>query len=179
MNPLSALFSRVEALLESILSSAEDPEERIRALVADLRRRQGQGRRALGISIALEKRLLEDLHQAEDSRAAWEQTVRETMAESAAAQLLSAESVEKERRARFEEQRAATARVRAAVEEAARRTGEVAHARSVILARARSAEALQSITDTLELLQSPEVVRALGEAELSAEQKEARTPVAT
>jgi hypothetical protein len=31
----------------------------------------------------------------------------------------------------------------------------------------------------LELLQSPEVVRALGEAELSAEKKEAEAPVST
>ena len=122
MNPLSALLSRVEALLESILSSAEDPEDRIRALVADLRRRQGQGRRALGISIALEKRLLADLHQAEDDLAAWEKTARETLAEDAAARVLAARSVEQERRARFEEQKRATARVRAAVEEAARRT---------------------------------------------------------
>ena len=179
MNPLSALLARVETLLESILSSAEDPEDRIRALVADLKRRQGQGRRALGISIALEKRLLADLHQAEDDLAAWEKTARETLAEDAAARVLAARQVAQERRARFDEQNAATGRVRAAVEEAARRTGEVAHARSVILARARSAEALQSITDTLELLQSPEVVRALGEAELSAEKKEARTPAST
>ena len=179
MNPLSALFARVEAMLESILSAAEDPEDRIRVLVADLRRRQGQGRRALGISIALEKRLLADLHQAEDELAAWEKTARETLAEEAAARALGARAVAQERRARFEEQKASTARVRAAVEEAARRTGEVAHARSVILARARSAEALQSITNTLELLQSPEVVRALGEAELAAEHKESRSPVST
>ena len=173
MNTLAALLARFEALFESVLSAAEDPEDRIRVLVADLKRRQGQGRRALGISIALEKRLLADLHEAEDQLAAWEKAARETLSEESAARVLQARTLEQERRARFEEQKAATARVRAAVEESARRTGEVAHARSIILARARSAEALQSITDTLALLQSPEVVRAVGEAELSAEKKEA------
>jgi phage shock protein A len=168
------LLARLEALLDAVLSQAEDPEDRIRALVADLRRRQSQGRRALGLAIALEKRLLADLHQAEDELTAWEKTARETMAEDAATRVLSLRTQEQERRTRFDEQKAQTTRVRAAVDEAARKTGEVAHARSVLLARARSADALKSITDTLELLQSPEVARALGEAELKAEEKEAK-----
>ena len=36
--------SRIELWLESALSQAEDPEERIRALVRDLRQRQSKGR---------------------------------------------------------------------------------------------------------------------------------------
>ena len=198
MNPFAAAAQRLVTLLESILSGADDPEERIRLLVADLRRRQTEGRRALGLSLALEKRLLADLCAAEDESAAWERTAKEALAasgaapdastpaispsdtphvtaaaEEAATRLLSARAREQERRARYEEQRAAAARVRAAVVETARRTQEVAHAKSVLLARARCADALNSITDTLELLRSPQVVRALGEAELAAERKEA------
>jgi phage shock protein A len=176
VNPLTALVSRLEALLDSILSAAEDPQDRVRALVADLRRRQSLGRRALGLSIALEKRLLAQLHEAEDELAAWEKAARETLSEDAARRVLELGPAVRERRQRFEEQRAAAQRVRAAVAEAARRTGEVAHARSVLLARARSAEALASITQTLELLRSPEVARTLGEAELAAEEKEAAAP---
>ena len=224
MNPIAAAAQRLVTLLESILSSADDPEERIRLLVADLRRRQTEGRRALGLSLSLELHLLADLCAAEDESAAWERTAKVALAasgapapaaaiqsisgtsaapptsaisslaaatptttpsdtsntaaatataEEAATRLLSARAREQERRARYEEQRDAAAKVRAAVVETARRTQEVAHAKSVLLARARCADALSSITETLELLRSPQVVRALGEAELAAERKEA------
>jgi phage shock protein A len=176
VNPLRKL----EAMVDALLSSAEDPEERIRQLVTDLRRQQQRGRHALGIALSLELKLLGELCAAEDEREAWDKTTKaalesgdEARAQSSAARVLEARAKEEERRARYEEQRAAAARVRGAVQQAARRIEEVAHARSVVLARARCAEAMQSITATLEVLRSPEVVRALGEAELSAERKEA------
>ena len=86
---------RLEILLDTVLGASEDPEERIRALVADLRQRQAEGRRALGMSIALEKRLLKDLCDVEDERVAWEKVARESLeardepkAQDAAARLL-------------------------------------------------------------------------------------------
>lgn len=179
MNPLNALVRRLEALLETVLGAAEDPEEKIRELVADLRRRQAEGRRALGMALALEKRLLADLCRAEDESAGWEKVSKEALAQGdegrareAATTLLGAREREQAARARLEEQREAAAKVKAAVLEAARRTGEVAHAKTVLLARARCAEAMKSIAETLELLQSPEVKRTVGEAALHAERRE-------
>src|SRR3954466_1636724 len=71
-----SLRSRLETVLESAPSQAEDPQERIRALVRDLRERQISGRRALGLTIALEKRLLDDLVAAEDAAAAAEREAK-------------------------------------------------------------------------------------------------------
>jgi phage shock protein A len=159
-----AIKARLEALLELMLSQADDPEERIRALVDDLRRRGVEGRRALGMSIALEKRLLDDVVSAEDELSGWEKTAKEALerrdeaaATEAAARALSAKARLDERRARHADQAEAARKVRAAVLEASRRTQEVAHAKSVLLARARCAEAMQSIAESLRVIASPEV----------------------
>ncbi|MBS2023907.1 MAG: PspA/IM30 family protein [Deltaproteobacteria bacterium] len=180
-----SVVSRLEAFLESILGAAEDPAERIQHLVSDLRRRQAEGKRALGMSIALEKRLLADLCAAEDARIAWEKVSKEALeqrdeakAQDAAARLLAMQDSEKAARQRWEEQRDVAAKVKAAVQEAARRTGEVAHAKTVLLARARSAEAMKSIADALQVLESPEVKRTVTEAQLHAERREAEAKAA-
>ena len=180
------IIRRLEAALEGVLGSAEDPVERIRALVDDLRRRQAEGRRALGMSIALEKQLLRDLCGAEDECAAWTQESKaaldardEAKAQEAAARLLGAQERERAARLRWEEQRDVAAKVKVAILEAARRTGEVAHAKTVLLARARSADAMQSIADSLAVLQSPEGKRTVVEAQLNAERKEAEAARAT
>src|SRR5947209_3682828 len=159
-----SILIRLQTALDAVLSSADDPEERIRALVADLRKRQADGRRALGMALSLQLRLLDEVVQAEDELHAWEKTARTALADGdepaaaeAARRALSAKARLEERRARHQDQAEVAAKVRAAVLEAARRTEEVAHAKSVLLARARCAEAMQSIADTLRVIASPEV----------------------
>ena len=179
-----ALKARMETMLETLLSQADDPEERILALVHDLKKRQADGRRALGMALSLEKRLLDDVIEAEDEAAAWELESKDALsradqaaAEKAATKLLAAQGRLKERQVRHAEQKEVAAKVRAAVLEAARRTQEVAHAKSVLLARARCAEAMQSIAQTLAVLESPEVKRAKAKMELAVEAKEAGAKV--
>ena len=174
-----ALKGRIELLLESALAQADDPEERIRALVVDLRARQADGRRALGMAISLEKRLLDDVVETEDEVSAWEKAAKDALerrdeatAEQAAARVLSASSRLAERKQRHEEQAQVASKVRAAVLEAARRTQEVAHAKSVMLARARCAEAMQSITDSLRVVASTEVRVAQERLQAAVETKE-------
>src|SRR3954467_1793806 len=75
-----SLRSRLELWIEAALSSAEDPQERVRALVRDLRTRLSEGRRALGMTIALEKRLLDELVAAEDGALAAEEISRQALA---------------------------------------------------------------------------------------------------
>jgi phage shock protein A len=177
-----SLRDRLETVLESALSQAEDPQERIRALVRDLRERQASGRRALGMTIALEKRLLDDLVAAEDAAAGAEQQSRDALARgdepgarSAAARLLELRKREQAARQVWEEQRALADKVRRAVEEASKRTGEVAHAHTILLARAHCADATRAIADTLQLLESPEIKVALGRAQDKAEDQERAT----
>ncbi len=174
-----ALFARFQALLESLLSSADDPEERIRHLVADLRARQADGRRALGMALALELKLLDDVIEAEDELAAHERAAKEAIAAAdepraaeSAARALTAQSKLEARRALHAEQKALAGKVRAAVLEASRRTQEVAHARSVLLARARCAEAMQSIAQSLQLFASPEIKVAQERLQAAVERKE-------
>src|SRR6185436_17702956 len=107
-----SLRSRLETVLESALSQAEDPQERIRALVRDLRVRQSSGRRALGMTIALEKRLLDELVSAEDAAAAAERESREALArgdepsaQAAAQRLLDLRAREQSARQSWQEQR--------------------------------------------------------------------------
>src|SRR2546423_5101841 len=128
-----SLRKRLETLLEAALSSAEDPQERIRALVRNLRARQVAGRRALGLAIALEKRLLDDLVAAEDAASAAERGSKAALARSdengaqaAAARLIELRKREEAARLVWREQRAAVDKVRKAVAEAARPTDEVA-----------------------------------------------------
>src|SRR3954469_14453109 len=109
-----SLRNRLETMLESALSQAEDPQERIRALVRDLRERQVSGRRALGLTIALEKRLLDDLVAAEDASAAAEREAREAVArgddrsaQDAAQRLLELRLREQSARQSWQDQRAA------------------------------------------------------------------------
>lgn len=175
------LRQRLELVLESALSQAEDPQERIRALVRDLKARQVGARRALGITIALEKRLLDELNAAEDAADADEAGSREAVARGddgaaaeAAARLLASARARDEARARWEEQRGLVARVRTAVGEASRRTEVVARAHTLLLARAHCADATKAIADTLALLEAPELKVALGRAELRVERAEAR-----
>jgi phage shock protein A len=170
---------RLQTLLESALSQAEDPQERIRALVRDLRGRQTEGRRALGMTIALEKKLLDELVSAEDASRDAERASRsalargeESAAQQSAARLLELRKSEETARRAWQEQRNAADKVRRAVGEAARRTQEVAHAHTILLARAHCADAAKAIADTLQLLESPEVKVALGRAELRAEDRE-------
>jgi phage shock protein A len=174
-----ALLARLNALLESLLTSADDPEERIRHLVADLRARQADGRRALGMAIALELKLLDDVLETEDELAADERAAKDAIAAADeprasdfAARALTAKAKLDERRARHAEQKALAEKVRTAVLEASRRTQEVAHAKSVLLARARCAEAMQSIAQSLQLLASPEVRVVQERLQASVERKE-------
>jgi phage shock protein A len=177
-----SLRSRLETLLESALSQAEDPQERIRALVRDLRERQVSGRRALGLTIALEKRLLDELVAAEDACAAAEREAKEALArgeqataESAGQRLLDLRGREQDARQSWESQRATADKVRRAVSEASKRTDEVAHAHTILLARAHCADAAKAIADTLQLLESPEIKVALGRARDRVENKERAT----
>src|SRR2546423_10702484 len=147
-----SLRNRLETMLESALSQAEDPQERIRALVRDLRERQISGRRALGMTIALEKGLLDDLVAAEDAAAAAEQESKaalaradEPAAQSAAQRLLQLRMRERTTRQLWEDQRVAADKVRRAVAEASKRTDEVAHAHTILLARAHCADAAKAI----------------------------------
>jgi phage shock protein A len=179
-----SLVAKFQSLLETLLAQADDPEERIRKLVADLRRRQGEGRRALGMAIALEKRLLDDVVAAEDEVTAWESAAKEALAKSdepaaqdAAARALPAKARLDERRKRHEEQKEVAAKVRSAVLEAARRTDEVARAKSVLLARARCAEAMQSIAQSLQIIASPEVKVVEERMRAAVEKKEAAAQV--
>src|SRR4051812_49421392 len=154
-----SLRSRLELWIEAALSSAEDPQERVRALVRDLRARQTEGRRALGMTIALEKRLLDELVAAEDASRAAEDESKAALsrgdcaaAESAAARLLDLRKREDAARRSWQEQRNTADKVRRAVGEAARRTQEVAHAHTILLARAHCADAVKAIAETLQLL---------------------------
>ena len=177
-----SLRNRLETMLESALSQAEDPQERIRALVRDLRERQVSGRRALGMTIALEKRLLDDLIAAEDAAASAERESKEALsrgdesgAQSAAQRLLDLRMRERTARQAWENQRVAADKVRRAVAESSKRTDEVAHAHTILLARAHCADAAKAIADTLQLLESPEIRVALGRAQDRAEDKERAT----
>ncbi len=171
---------RLELWIEAALSAAEDPQERIRALVRDLRSRLSEGRRALGMTIALEKRLLDELVAAEDAARAVEALCKqglargeETAARDAAARALALRAAEEQARSRWQEQRAVADRVRQAFALASNRTQEVAHAHSVLLARAHCADASKAIADALSLLESPQIRAALGRAETRVEEKEA------
>ena len=124
-----SLRSRLELWIEAALSAAEDPQERIRALVRDLRARLDQGRRALGMTIVLEKRLLDELVAAEDAAQAAEALSKEalargeeTAAREAAARMLALRTAVEQARARWQEQRAVADRVRQAYAVAAKRT---------------------------------------------------------
>jgi phage shock protein A len=175
-----SLRRRLERWMDAVLSAADDPQERIRALVRDLRERQTEGRRALGLTIALEKRLLDDLVAAEDATRAAESESKEALArgnpraaEEAALRALEMRSTEERARGAWQEQRSLADRVRQAVAVAALRTEEVARAHSLLLARAHCAEATKAIADTLLLLESLEISVALGRAEARVEEKEA------
>jgi phage shock protein A len=177
-----SLRGRLELWIEAVLSSAEDPQERIRALVRDLRTRLSEGRRALGMTIALEKHLLDELVAAEDVAQAAEAISREALAagdesaaREAAARLLALRAAGEQARGRWQEQRTVADRVRQAFTLASKRTEEVARAHSVLLARAHCAEASKAIADTLSLLESPSIRAALGRAETRVEEKEAAT----
>ncbi len=175
-----SMRGRLELWIEAALSAAEDPQERIRALVRDLRARLCEGRRALGMTIALEKRLLDELVASEDAAQAAEALSKqglargeETAARDAAARVLALRAAEEQARARWQEQRAVADRVRQAFALASKRTQEVAHAHTVLLARAHCAEASKAIADALSLLESPQIRAALGRAEARVEEKEA------
>jgi phage shock protein A len=175
-----SLRERLELWIEAALSSAEDPQERIRALVQDLRARLDEGRRALGMTIVLEKRLLDELVAAEDAARAAEALSKEALARGeeraahdAAARLLPLRNGLEQAQARWQEQRAVADRVRQAFALAAKRTQEVAHAHSVLLARAHCAEATKAIADTLSLLESPQIRASLDRAKGRVEDKEA------
>jgi len=175
-----SMRGRLELWIEAALSAAEDPQERIRALVRDLRTRLCEGRRALGMTIVLEKRLLDELVAAEDSARAAETRSKEGLArgeEAAArdeaARVLALRAVEEQARARWQEQRAVADRVRQAFALASKRTQEVAHAHTVLLARAHCAEASKAIADALSLFESPQIKAALDRAEARVEEKEA------
>src|SRR4051812_17520806 len=177
-----SLRSRLETMLKAALSQAEDPHERIRALVCDLRERQISGRRALGLTIALEKRLLDDLVAAEDAAAAAEREAREAVARgdeqsahAATQRVIDCRQREQSARQSWQDQRVTADKVRRAVAEASKRTGEVAHAHTILLARAHSADAAKAIADTLQLLESPEIKVALGRARDRSEDKEHAT----
>jgi phage shock protein A len=168
---LIALRRRIQLLLDVALSQSEDPQERIRALVGDLRARQAAGRHALGLTLALEKRLLDELVAAEDAALGAGREAKQALSrgeESAATEIatrvLELQRREQEARMRWQEQRAVADKVRGAFGEASRRIDHVAHAHTILLARAHCAEATKAIADALTMLESPDVTRQMERA---------------
>jgi phage shock protein A len=168
---LIALRRRIQLLLDVALSQSEDPQERIRALVGDLRARQAAGRHALGLTLALEKRLLDELVAAEDAALGAGREAKQALSrgeESAATEIatrvLELQRREQEARMLWQEQRAVADKVRGAFGEASRRIDHVAHAHTILLARAHCAEATKAIADALTMLESPDVTRQMERA---------------
>ena len=123
------------------------------------------------MTIALEKKLLDELVAAEDAARAVETQSKASLARGdegtareEAGRLLDLKKREDQARARWKEQRAVADKVLRAVSEASKRTEEVAHAHTILLARAHCAEATRAIADTLALLESPEIRVSLGRA---------------
>jgi phage shock protein A len=81
-----------------------------------------------------------------------------------ATRVLELQRLEQEARARWQEQRAVADRVRDAFAEASRRIDQVAHAHTILLARAHCAEATRAIAQALSMLESHEARRQIERA---------------
>ncbi|MBK8013873.1 MAG: PspA/IM30 family protein [Deltaproteobacteria bacterium] len=178
------LFQRIGDLLRSnindLISRAEDPEKLLHAAIEDMQRQLIEAKSKVAMSIADEKRLQKQ-HEVQTSRAQeWEKKAmaavkasRDDLAVEALAKKREHESAALQFEQQLAQQRAAVDALKKALTELGAKIEDTRRRRSILLARAKRAEAQRHIAETLSASKDNSALDRLAALEARVERDEA------
>lgn len=155
-----SMFQRIGLLLRSnvnsMVSSAEDPEKILNQLLIDMREQFITAKKQVAVAIADEKRLYAKLNQAKKSAAEWEKKAMlaltkgdEGLAREALARQQEQAGLASQWQQQWIAQKQATENLRQSLHKLNSKIGEAKRKKDLLIARAKRAEAQKSIQQTM------------------------------
>jgi phage shock protein A len=155
-----SIWKRISTLLKSninsIISSAEDPEKNINKLIVDMREQFVEARKQVAIAIADEKRLKRQYQQEAKKAAEWEKKAmmaikagRDDLARQALARKGEHEGISAGFQEQWMAQKKASDQLREALQMLNTKIQEAGRKKNLIIARQKRAEAQKKIYDTM------------------------------
>jgi len=182
MGILERISKLVEANLNALLSSAEDPETMLEQLIVDMREQYRQAQRQVTVALADEKRL-EARYQKEKGEAdAWQnkavlalQKSREDLAREALVRKQEHAQLANEYLAQLEQQSTMVEKLKEGLVALDAKIDEAMRKKNLIIARAKRAEASRTINQTLSSLDDKSAFDAFDQYEEKVAKLEAQT----
>ncbi len=182
MGILERIGKLIEANLNSLLSSAEDPEKMLEQLIVDMREQYRQAQREVTIALADEKRLEAKYQKAKSDAEEWQrkavlalQKGREDLAREALVRKGEDAALANEYLGQLEQQSVLVGKLKEALVALDRKIDEAIRKKNLILARSKRAEAARTINRTITALDDQSAFDAFAQYEEKVGKLEAET----
>jgi len=182
MGILERISKLIEANINSLLSSAEDPEKMLEQLIVDMREQYRQAQRQVTVALADEKRLEAKYQQEKGATEEWQrkavlalQKGREDLAREALVRKQEHAAVANEFLMQLEQQSVLVEKLKAALVALDRKIDEAIRKKNLIVARVKRAEAARTINQTVASLDDTSAFDAFAKYEEKVAKLEATT----
>ncbi len=172
MGVLERIAKTIEANLNALLSSAEDPEKMLEQLMVDMREQYREAQRQVTVAVADEKRLEAKYHKAKDGADEWQrravlalQKGREDLAREALLRKQEEAAAATEYLTQLEQQSILVERLKQGLVALDRKIDEAARKKDLIIARQKRAEAAQTINRAVSSIDDRSAFEAFGRVE--------------
>jgi phage shock protein A len=184
-----SIFDRIGLLLRSninsMVSSAEDPEKILNQLLIDMRDQFIQAKQMVAVAIADEKRLYAKMTAAQQASAEWErkamlavQAGDDGLAQEALSRNQSESALAEQWKTQWQQQKAAAEQLRSSLVQLNEKIDEAKRKKDLMIARAKRAEAQKTIQNTMAGLNDNSAFDAFGRMSEKVDQMEAEAAAA-
>ena len=184
-NEIMSIFNRVSDIIRSnvndLLDRAEDPEKMVKQIIIDMEKQVREATQALGQAMASEKQALSQLEKAKKNSAEWENKAKlalksgnQELAKKALASKVEVDNNIASLQASYDTISSQTAELRSRVEVLQQKLDEARQKQNMLIARAKMAEATQSVATAVSNTDSTSAFSKLEKMEKKVEDKEAQ-----
>lgn len=186
---MSSIWQRISTLLKaninSLISSAEDPEKILNQLIIDMRNQFLEARKQVAVAIADEKRLKRQVEKEAEKAREWEAKAmtavragRDDLAREALAKKTEADNIAGQFQQQWQAQRQAADQLRDALSRLNSKIQEAGRKKNLLIARQKRAEAQRKIQDTMSGMKDAGAFDAFSRMEEKVDQIEAEAEAA-
>jgi phage shock protein A len=179
-----AIFSRIGTLLKSnvndLISKSEDPEKMLNQMLIDMQQQLVEAKKQVAVAIADEKRLQKQYDKERQLSVEWEKKAmlavkagNDDLAKQALARKTEHEKLAAGFQQQWQAQKAAVDQLKSALQGLNNKIEEAKRKKNLLIARAKRAEAQQSIADTMDGLSSTSAFDTMSRMEEKIDKMEA------
>lgn len=179
-----SIFSRVSDLVKAnvndLLDRAEDPEKMVKQIIIDMEKQVREATQALGQAMASEKQALNHLEKAKSNSMEWEnkaklalQSGNQDLAKKALANKVESDNNIESLQKSYDQMSMQTQELRSRVETLQQKLDEARQKQNMLIARARMAEATESVATAVSGTNADSAFSKLEKMEQKVEAKEA------